>query len=50
MPWEHNNKAKSTEDDAERMEGDGPWLWTQISLKNAEMQILDNGGNDENRT
>ena len=44
-------KPKSIEDDAERMESDEPWwLWRQISLKNAEMQILNNGGNDENRT
>lgn len=26
------------------------WLRTQMSLKNAEVQILNNGGNDENRT
>lgn len=41
-------------DDDERMESDDPlYLWTQMTLKNAKIQILgdeNNGGNDEKRS
>lgn len=53
IDWK-SGKEEDDADEAERMESDDPlYLWTQMTLKNAEIQILgneNNGGNDEKRS
>ena len=53
IDWK-GEKEEDGADDDERMESDDPlYLWTQMTLKNAKIQILgdeNNGGNDEKRS